>query len=439
MSKVLTDNINYKNIADAIRDHADQPSTYQVLELQTCYNDIDYYYTFSGSSRHRQLEYMVNSASSDVRFVGLITSDNYYTIFLISLNQFNLRLTDNSYSASNACNISSHNAYYKSTIARYYADFNSTSGVPTSINTGNINFIQTNINRSYVSDLYDLAYRYAFGDLAVDPITYTPDEMIDAISYIPNGHGQSITVSANLNISSNGIYTIEPPYDAFSQVIVNITELNTCESTFSNNGTYTPGSLYEGFSKVNITNNDPNLISYLNKTLTSYSSTTGSIITAAFNQFYNLSSVNLPECSIIGQSAFAYCTHLKFINIPKCTYIPSEAFNYCLNLESITCPECISIYQSAFRDCALLTTVSFPACTYIASNAFYNCSKLESIYLLNSSVCSLISNAFFLTPIYESYYLGYFGSIYVPESLVADYKAASSWSYYADRITAYTK
>lgn len=85
-----------------------------------------------------------------------------------------------------------------------------------------------------------------------------------------------------------------------------------------------------------------------------------------------------------------------------------------------------------------LTNVSFPSASSIGSYAFCKCSNLSTINLLSTSVCTLInSNAFFATPIQYSSYTGSYGSIFVPESLVSDYKVASGWSYYSDRITAY--
>ena len=49
------------------------------------------------------------------------------------------------------------------------------------------------------------------------------------------------------------------------------------------------------------------------------------------------------------------------------------------------------------------------------------------------------SNALHSTPFSLSSYLGVFGSIFVPESLVATYKANDTWSWYADRITSYVE
>jgi len=62
---------------------------------------------------------------------------------------------------------------------------------------------------------------------------------------------------------------------------------------------------------------------------------------------------------------------------------------------------------------------------------------LLSLYILLSSVCVLAkSNAFNSTPIagYTTNTEGVYGSIYVPASLLSDYKAANNWSYFSSRF-----
>ena len=68
---------------------------------------------------------------------------------------------------------------------------------------------------------------------------------------------------------------------------------------------------------------------------------------------------------------------------------------------------------------------------------FSNCSNL-SMFVIGtgySSVCVLSTyNIFENSPIEYSSYLGYYGSIYVPASLVDAYKTATNWTYYSSRI-----
>ena len=69
---------------------------------------------------------------------------------------------------------------------------------------------------------------------------------------------------------------------------------------------------------------------------------------------------------------------------------------------------------------------------------FSNCSNLSMLVIGTgySSVCVLSTwHVFDSSPIQYSSYLGYYGSIYVPASLVDAYKTATNWTVYSDRIT----
>ena len=178
---------------------------------------------------------------------------------------------------------------------------------------------------------------------------------------------------------------------------------------------------------------------------------------SAFSDCTSLQSISFPACTSIGWYAFLYCSSLQSANFPVCTAIVSRVFQGCRSLQSANFPVCISIGNGAFYNCRSLQSVSFPVCSFISDEAFYSCRSLQSvsfpvcsfigsnafnyctslsaIYLLASTVCKLShSNAFNNTPMSLSSYLGYFGSIYVPLSLVASYKAATNWTYYIDRI-----
>ena len=163
------------------------------------------------------------------------------------------------------------------------------------------------------------------------------------------------------------------------------------------------------------------------------------IIKSSFfeNQF-SLQSANFPSCTTIGSNVFSNCRSLQSVNFPVCTTIGLYAFYSCSSLQSVNFPSCITIGPSAFCTCTSLQSVNFPSCITIGASAFQYCASLSAIYLLASSICTLShSNAFNSTPIQYSSYLGYFGSIYVPSSLVASYKTATNWTYYSSRITSY--
>ena len=177
-----------------------------------------------------------------------------------------------------------------------------------------------------------------------------------------------------------------------------------------------------------------NCISITSLDLTGYTS-----INSAFYSCYNLSYVSLPNCSYIGYYAFGFCSSLYSISLPNCSYIGSNAFWSCSSLSYISIPNCSYISGFAFQYCSNLSYISLPNCSYIGNNAFYSCTKLESIYVLSTSIPILYNiNAFISTPLSQSSYLGYFGSIYVLSSLVDSFKTATNWSYYSSRIVAYT-
>ena len=150
----------------------------------------------------------------------------------------------------------------------------------------------------------------------------------------------------------------------------------------------------------------------------------GSIIARTVTTYTN------DRVTTIGSYAFYSCTSLTSVNFPVAATIGSYAFYYCTNLTSVSFPKVTTIGSNAFAYCTSLTSVSFPAAKIISDHAFYSCKRLTSIYLTASTICSLsASNAFSYTGIWSNK-----GSIYVPSSLVASYKAATNWAFFSNRI-----
>ena len=135
------------------------------------------------------------------------------------------------------------------------------------------------------------------------------------------------------------------------------------------------------------------------------------------------------------------------------TKIRSYAFFYCTRLSSVTIPNSVtSIGVSAFQNCTSLTSITIPSSvTTIGGRAFYQCTSLTSVTIPNS-VTSIGEEAFRFngnlesvtvkatTPPTLDFCVFCNGSsnlvIYVPAESVENYKAASLWSQYADRIQA---
>lgn len=158
---------------------------------------------------------------------------------------------------------------------------------------------------------------------------------------------------------------------------------------------------------------------------------------------YILSS-GFTDCSIQGVSAsnliymerdaFMRCHDLASINFPQLRSIARETFLGCWSLAYASIPSVVTIDDYAFAACSALASISLPSVTEIGYAAFSSCHNLSQVYLPGSAVAKLGSYAFNETPIADSSYLGDFGSVYVPSSLLNAYKAHSGWSVYSERI-----
>lgn len=153
---------------------------------------------------------------------------------------------------------------------------------------------------------------------------------------------------------------------------------------------------------------------------------------SVFRSCSALTTVDFPAATSIGGSAFSGCSNLATVDFPAVTKVDNYAFNGCSKLTTVGFPAATSIGDSAFNYCSALTTVDLPVATSIGRNAFYSCSALTAVILRSATRATLASpNAFASTPIASGA-----GYIYVPAALVDSYKAAASWSTYANQFRA---
>ena len=133
----------------------------------------------------------------------------------------------------------------------------------------------------------------------------------------------------------------------------------------------------------------------------------------------------------IGQGAFEGCSGLTSITIPNgVTSIGWNAFWSCFDLARVIIPNSVTnIGDWAFRSCSYLTSITIPdSVTSIGEGAFSYCTGLTEV---DFSTCTDIptlesSNVFDNTP--DNLV------IKVPSALVDEWKAATNWSTYADKI-----
>lgn len=188
----------------------------------------------------------------------------------------------------------------------------------------------------------------------------------------------------------------------------------------------------------------------------------------AFNSG-KLSSLNAPQLSIIGESSFNGCSQLTRVNIPNATQIGAYAFYNCTSLTEaefgaqvtaigikaflssllggelhlpllqtiesgafgstkvtlLDAPNLQIIKDSVFNGCSLLQTAYIPSVTQIEAYAFYRCTNLTAVVIDQETPPSVTENSF-----------GGISNlrIYVPDSVVDTYKAATGWSTYANMI-----
>lgn len=164
---------------------------------------------------------------------------------------------------------------------------------------------------------------------------------------------------------------------------------------------------------------------------------------------------NFAVQTTIGTRCFYSCLSLRYISYPRAVTLSSSVFQGCINLSYVNFWGSLCslnrIFSSAFYGCSALGSIMFGMDTsfyggncQIYPGAFMNCTSLSKVYIPHWSQASNIHglqnvNAFENTPLSDSTYLGYYGSIYVPESLYSSYITATNWAAYSERFVSVTE
>ena len=172
------------------------------------------------------------------------------------------------------------------------------------------------------------------------------------------------------------------------------------------------------------------------RTLAEYNNDRISLIGSyAFAYCESLTGVYCSSVTDICDNAFMNASYLQTVSFTSVINIGADAFSYCYSLEDINLPIVKNIGYDAFENCSALQKIDLPVVEHIDSYAFYGCSSLDTVIIRNvDNVCELSNiDAFEGTIIANSEDEGY---IYVPSSLVEQYKVASEWESLAHKFRA---
>ena len=246
-----------------------------------------------------------------------------------------------------------------------------------------------------------------------------------------------VTPTGTITITDNGTYDVTDYASAVVDVPQSVTGFTEKEIT-------------EGVQIVNLSNSASYVgpyVFYSNTLQTVYLPNCTSVGENAFALCYSLQTVDMQNCTTIERQGFAYCSSLSYINIPNCISLRSEAFRNCSNLQSIDIQNVRIIYNYAFTDCSKLEFVNtdfgfigyqtFGRCGfseinlsnvyYIGGEAFTGCSSLTTVSL------NMINYIWFS---YDNMFnnCSNIESIYVQSWLYDRYVSAAGWSSFSDKF-----
>lgn len=201
------------------------------------------------------------------------------------------------------------------------------------------------------------------------------------------------------------------------------------------------------------------------KQLTSvYGENVESIAQSAFAYDSKLASIYLPKLRIIGNYAFRGCPLTKEVTFDKLEKLGSDNFDDSIieifnapiltklesnfsrsKLQFINAPKVQILGTYAFHECYTLKQATFPECTEAGDHAFYSCSSATVIdlgkptFVGNEAFTYVTGDVYIRTPalcVMKGPTKNFKGRFFVPAVLVDEYKAATNWSDWADRIFA---
>lgn len=264
-------------------------------------------------------------------------------------------------------------------------------------------------------------------------------------------------------ITSNGTHDVKAFANVNVAVPVGVTPQGTKEIEITANGEKTED--VSSFKNVHIVTNVPSagggagvpqekyddlvsLFTFSNQNVHLVNEDMTYLCPYAFYYRTNLVSAILNGVTNVEYSVFQGCSKLSSIEMNSVETIGNNAFLNASALQEVVFPELSEIGSNVFSNCSALKKVKCDKATAIQYGAFTKCTTLEVIDILggrqiamfaNGTINSLksfvIREAARVTPLSS----GIFGfsdatTIYVADNLVEEYKVATNWSRYADKI-----
>lgn len=245
-----------------------------------------------------------------------------------------------------------------------------------------------------------------------------------------------ITPEGTKDITENGAYDVAE----FASVNVavpdkGITPEGTKSLTITANGTVTED--VSTYKNVSVTvavpgsgGTEDKTVAFLDGTITEYSnSELTEIREKAFYGCIKMKSVDLPNVTTLGADAFNTCKWLETVNIPKLTALPYQCFYYGFSLPDVLVfPVCKSVagYVISYAE---TKTLDILGGGQIDSYAFYRASYFTTLILRNTETVTKLQSA--PSSVFNDYTSV---TVYVPDALLEDYKAATNWAKMATQI-----